>query len=357
MAAAISLYKTAAQLVRVGGDAVVIAYGPIAGGFIQNPASGANQGIGTPEVLYLDPTGLPAALAVTETTIALQPGGVYFFTPGQTTDITVNAATSGHKFSGIVFQAPTPYPPVPQPGVFPPSGPTTLTETIPAYLYQEYADDDDLQAFFAAFNGLAQGYVTWFATVLLPVYTSPTISGSLLDWVAEGLYGMLRPSLSSGRNRDVGPYNTWAYNTITYNRRKKIGPNDVTVTSDDVFKRIMTWNFYKGDGNVFDVRWLKRRIMRFLIGADGSAPNIDQTYLISVTFGPAAIAIRITVGTRAITGGALYNRFGFNRTTYNGLRTVFIPGPNPLPFESIFKEALDSGVLQMPFQYSVSVLI
>ena len=137
-----------------------------------------------------------------------------------------------------------------------------------------------------------------------------------------------------------------------YNARRSIGPIDVTVTTDDVFKRIMTWNFYKGDGNVFNVRWLKRRIMRFLIGVDGTAPNVDQTYIVSVTFGNGQIAIRITVGTRSILGGALYNRFGYNRMGYNVLLTTFNPAADPPPFASVLKEAIESGVLQTPFQFS-----
>ena len=44
---------------------------------------------------------------------------------------------------------------------------------------------------------------------------------------------------------------------------------DPAVT-DDVFKRILTWHFYKGDGKNFSVRWLKRRIWRFLQGANGT---------------------------------------------------------------------------------------
>ncbi len=168
---------------------------------------------------------------------------------------------------------------------------------------------------------------------------------------------MTRPSLSSGKNRDVGPLNTWAYNAIGYNVRRLVGPSDVTVTSDDIFKRIMTWNFYKGDGRTFNIPWLKRRIMRFLLGANGSAPNIDSTDIVSVTFGPGIISIRIAGGSRKILGGAIYNRFGYNRMAYNALVTQFISGPTPLKNDGVLKEAIDSGVLQLPFQYQFVVTI
>jgi hypothetical protein len=357
MATPVALYKIAAAEILEAGVAVTPMFGPVAGGIITNPADVAGQGIDPVEELYLDVTG-PAADQQTITTIAIQPGQSYVVSPGQVTNVSVNAKTARHKFSGVVFQPPTPYPPAPQLGTFPPDGPTTLTAVIPSYLYQEYADDDDLQSFVAAYNGLAQGYVAWFASIGLPVYTSPSISGALLDWVAEGVYGMIRPALSSGRNRDLGPLNTYPYNTLPLNRRKLVGPQNVTATSDDVFKRIITWNFYKGDGNVFNVRWLKRRIMRFLIGENGTAPNVDQTYIISVTFGSGSVvSIRISIGTRTISAGALYNRFGFNRMTYNALRTTFHPAADPPAFASIFKEAVDSGALILPFQFKFAVAI
>jgi hypothetical protein len=171
--------------------------------------------------------------------------------------------------------------------------------------------------------------------------------------VATGLYGIPRPTLSSGKFRSIGPFDTYEFNTFPFNKLRLIGPSNVAATSDDIYKRIITWNFYKGDGNRFNIRWLKRRIMRFLLGTDGTAPNIDNTYQISITFGAnSLVSIRISQGTRKITGGALYNRFALNSRAalFNGLQTVSIPGPNPLPNQAVLKEAIQSGVLQLPFQ-------
>ncbi len=125
---AISIYPSAITQVKVGGQAFFVMYGPVAGGLIVNPMSASDQGIGGQETLYVDPTGAPAALMETATTVAIQPGQSYVVTPNQTTNVSVNAATSGHKFSAIVFEPPTPFPPQPQPSTFPPSGSTTLTE-------------------------------------------------------------------------------------------------------------------------------------------------------------------------------------------------------------------------------------
>ena len=356
MTSPVALYRPAATVIAIGGKPVTVAYGPVLGGLITNPSVAVGQGIETAEILYLDPTGAPAALEVTETTVAIQPGSSYLI-PNQTTNVSVNAATSGHLFSGIVLQMP-PNAPTAQAGVFPPSGPTTLSHlTLPAYPYQEYADDDDIQAFFSFFNYFAGQIIQWFVTIGLPIYTNPQISGPLLDWVANGLYGIARPALSSGQNQNLGPLNTYSYDTIALNHVKIIGPSNLTVTNDDIFKRIITWNFYKGDGNTFNVRWLKRRVARFLNGTNGSAPNIDETYNISVTYGPGIIAIRLAFGTRTITGGALCDRFGFNSTAFNAVTTQYQSGPNPPAYATTFAEALESGVLILPFQFQFSVVV
>jgi hypothetical protein len=119
----------------------------------------------------------------------------------------------------------------------------------------------------------------------------------------------------------------------------------------------MTWNFYKGDGRTFSVRWLKRRVMRFLTGANGTDPGVDNTYQISVTFGPSNdVTIRLVAGLREITAGAIYNRAGFNTQPFNGLRTVYTAYA-PLLDGEIFKSAVDAGVLQMPFQFTWTVVI
>lgn len=234
-----------------------------------------------------------------------------------------------------------------------------LTAPIPSYLYQQYADDDDLQAFVNAYNELTGVYVSWFALTPIAAYTNAAIVGALLDWVAAGVYGMLRPTLSSGQFRAIGPLNTWELNTWPLNNLELIGPSDVAVTSNDIFKRIITWNFYKGDGNRFNVRWLKRRIMRFLIGEDGTAPNIDNTYIVSVSFiGNGVVLIGISQGSHRLTGGAIPNMFGLNQfTPLNSITTLFTPGPNPLPDESVLQQAIEAGVLQLPFQYTYRVNI
>lgn len=350
---AVTPWAASLSRVPVGGTSVVAIYGPLLGGaIVTNPYAAIDQNLAAPEVLYVSLVGA-AALAANGTTFAVQPGGSVIVPPGASSSVWVNAASSGHAFSAVAIHQAAGF--VPFSGLFPPEGPTTVTKVIPAYLYQEYNDDDDLQAFFRAFNELAQGDVDWFVETGLPIYTG--LSGALLDWVAAGLYGMLRPALPSGRNANVGPLNTWSPNEIALNATKKVGNQNFVATSDDVFKRILTWHFYKGDGKIMTVRWLKRRIVRFLEGANGVSPNVDQTYRVSVTFGSGdEVDITLTSGKRTVLGGAFPNGFALNAASPNSLRTSYVPFPS-IPLAAILKAGIDSGALELPFQFTYVVNI
>lgn len=202
--------------------------------------------------------------------------------------------------------------------------PQTVQKTVLAYLYEQYADDPNLQAFVDAYNVLTQGYVDWFNQTNLPVYTG--LSGPLLDWVGAGLYGFKRPVLTSGIARKIGPYNTFLFNQLPYNGHRTASSQNYVVTSDDVYKRCLTWNFYKGDGQYFTVNWLKRRVMRFLTGANGTSPNVDQTYPVSVEF------------------------VAPNEVTINVDSAQF----DPNVFAAL-QEGIAGGVLQLPFQFTFAV--
>lgn len=145
-----------------------------------------------------------------------------------------------------------------------------LQEVIKSYLYQEYATDDDLQAFVDAYNSLAQGYHGWFLANPLGLYTAAGISGALLDWIALGIYGIARPTLASQSTIITAGYDSTAYDTVPYNYLSYSSSGSAEQTTDDIFKRILTWNLYRGDGQVFTVQWLKNRVARFLHGAFGA---------------------------------------------------------------------------------------
>jgi hypothetical protein len=85
---------------------MVVATGGINGGYLTNPTLYTDQGISVAEPLYISPvssTPGSAPGAGNGTTFVLYPGQTFPFIPGQVTAIWVNAATSGHKFSGVVY--------------------------------------------------------------------------------------------------------------------------------------------------------------------------------------------------------------------------------------------------------------
>ena len=210
---------------------------------------------------------------------------------------------------------------------FPPSSPTSVANIIPSYLYVEYNDDDTLQAFVDAQNTLQQEYLDWFNTINLPIYTGPLIVDDLLDWVAQGIYGLTRPTLKSGKSVDYGPYNTVTFNSLPFNTLKTVGAVSYLYVSDDIFKRIITWSFYKGDGFQFSIPWLKRRIQRFLNGTNGTDQGTDNTYPVSVTFGAGDTV------------------------------TINISAASANPAAQILQEAVRRSAIPLPFQYTFTVVV
>ena len=145
-----------------------------------------------------------------------------------------------------------------------------LQQTIPSYLYWEYSDDENLQAFVDGYNSLTQGYVDWFNQTPLGLYTSPAINGPLLDWVGNGVYGIPRPVLSTQTTLTRAGYNADPYDTVPYDYLTFSSSGTAQLASDDIYKRLLTWNLYRGDGQMFTMGWLKNRVNRFLNGVNGT---------------------------------------------------------------------------------------
>lgn len=208
---------------------------------------------------------------------------------------------------------------------WPPDGPTSVLNTIPAYAYVQYQYDDAVTAFFEAYNIYAQAYVNWFNALNFPVYTRGPVKGALLDWVAECIYGMARPALPTSEGMpSQGPVNTFTANSLPVNGYRPGIPDTYSATTDNTFRRILTWAFYKGDGKVVTPRWLKRRIHRFLTGNNGRDIINDTTYNISVA----------PTGFKAWT-------ITLNATTY----------------AKIFKIAVEAGILELPVQITWTVTL
>lgn len=168
------------------------------------------------------------------------------------------------------------------------TSPTTATKTIPSYLYWQYQGDPNLQAFIDAYNLETQSVIDWFNTINLPIYTK--LTGDLLDWVGVGLYGYPRPIIGSSVITSVtGQTSSYPITDLpTADIKEAVSQTTYTIP-DDIYKRMLTWFFYKGDGEIFSVTWLKRRIYRFLYGINGTDAIGPFTPTISVTFTESSI--------------------------------------------------------------------
>lgn len=233
---------------------------------------------------------------------------------------------------------------------FPPIEPTGMQWSIPSYLYDEYNDDDDLQAFVYAYNDMAQAYVDWFNEINLPIYTG--LSGPLLDWVGQGVYGVMRPTLYSNQPYNVGEFNTYALNTIGFNEGGIFNDiTDVTVTDDDIYQRVITWHFYKGDGKQASAQWFRKRAVRFLYGANGSDYTAPAQN-VSVVIGGGFITITVVSSLVKMASGAAFNSFGFNSFGLNKGTTTTV-ATFAVPSSAVaFVEAINTGALEMPSQFS-----
>lgn len=214
-----------------------------------------------------------------------------------------------------------------------------LTEQIKAYPFWQYGDDPNIRLFFEMFNAASQDYLDWANDTSLAYY--PALSGSLLQWVAAGLYGVpYFSALESPLTPAIGPLNTTPLNTIPLNSYTPPSETYYQVP-DDVFKRIITWNFYKGDGRRFSIRWLKRRIMRFLVGTDGIDPQPWNDGFVVGAENTQAISVQFSGSTCTISINAL------------AISAMVQLTPNILP---IFAAAfMAPGVLEKPVEWTYVV--
>lgn len=217
-----------------------------------------------------------------------------------------------------------------------------LQRVVKSYLYNQYSDDDDLQSFVAAQNSLTQGSLDWFNNTPLGLYTSPAITGPLLDWIGQGVYGVMRPVLSSVSTNISAGYNDYAYNALPYNGMAYSQSGTSAYANDDIYKRVLTWIFYRGDGQVFSMQWLKNRVNRFINGANGS----DYAVLNN----PPSITV----------SGNVFSIQGSGNSIYLTLIELYNNGSLPFPFQYTLSFTSyfinDGGVLQLsqPSNYPTS---
>ena len=174
-----------------------------------------------------------------------------------------------------------------------------LTEiSAPAYPYQQFSDDADINALFGAYNDISSQYLSWILDRPLALYMRDTISGGLLDYSAYCIYGIRRLVLGtmSVQNTD-GPIDSREIDALAIDDTELSIATGSIDMSDDLFKRIMTWNLNKGDGVQFSIPWLKKRVMRFITGVGGHAWLFTGTAPVSVSLDGNTVKIIIAKNT------------------------------------------------------------
>ena len=227
-----------------------------------------------------------------------------------------------------------------------------LQQVVPAYVYGEYADDPDIQAFFAGVNTEGQGYLNWFLQTPLSVYTLAAINGPLLDWIGQGIYGIARPVISSITSKSYGPYNTEPFDFGPYGTRKVTSSGSVTIVNDDIYKRVLTWYLYLGDGRQMSVMWLRRRVARFIYGTNGADIPADDFHNISITRSPSGSQgayINGPYNTQA------YNTRGLTKRLTRHSMQIGVPA-SVGAIGKIFQQLVNQNELALPFQVKFSVV-
>ncbi len=85
--------------VTTGSTAVTPIASVTTGYSIGNPVTATEQGVSPAESLFIDITGVAATILGVGTTLELLPGQVFPGVGASTTGVSINAASSGHKFS------------------------------------------------------------------------------------------------------------------------------------------------------------------------------------------------------------------------------------------------------------------
>lgn len=173
-----------------------------------------------------------------------------------------------------------------------------LPTLIESYVYEQYQDDDNVQAFFDGTNALSQQYHDWFLQTPLTVYTDAAINGPLLDWVGQQYYGISRPVLGNTVVSLTAGMNSFPMNTEAMNGLAVTNSGTATLVSDDLYKRTLTWINYIGDGKQVSLPWLRRRVARFIYGANGTdLTDIGLVTNIKIQVSGSAVKFLIPFGT------------------------------------------------------------
>ena len=221
-----------------------------------------------------------------------------------------------------------------------------LPNVIPAYVYDQYSDDENLQGFFEVLNAMCQGYLDWFNQTPLPLYTNPNINGPLLDWVGNSLYNIPRPVISDVQQVVKGAMATVPLTALPIAGFQISESGTSAIATDDVYKRVLTWFMYRGDGMQMSVEWLRRRIARFIYGINGT--DLTDVGLIStVSLSQVNSQSGGVMGNGVM--GLMVMGLAFSKVLHKGIANL----PS-YPMSSVLQELVNTGVIPLPFQVTVT---
>ena len=221
-----------------------------------------------------------------------------------------------------------------------------LPNVIPAYVYDQYSDDENVQGFFEVLNAMAQGYLDWFNQTPLALYTNPNINGPLLDWVGNSLYNIPRPVISDVQQVVKGALATVPLTALPIAGFQISESGTSAIATDDVYKRVLTWFIYRGDGMQMSVEWLRRRIARFIYGINGT--DLTDVGLIStVSLSQVNSQSGGVMGNGVM--GLMVMGLAFSKVLHKGIANL----PS-YPMSSVLQELVNTGVIPLPFQVTVT---
>ena len=228
---------------------------------------------------------------------------------------------------------------------------TPIPSAPSVYLYDEFSDDADLQGIVEVANGFIQTYLDWFTSTPLAVWTSSGISGPLLDWIGEYIYNIPRPVISTSFHTVSGAYGTKVYGRSVYGTYSVTRSGTATVANDDIYKRAITWSMYQGDGIQVNITWIKKRIARFLYGANGS--DVDSSMAENISIMPMMMFTDTGYGMNIFGLRPAYGMM-FMRKALQIQLNITVPNT---PVSQILSDFLTQGILTMPTQVTFSVEI
>jgi hypothetical protein len=200
-----------------------------------------------------------------------------------------------------------------------------LTTQIQSYIYQEFADDLNVVAFSDSYNAISQSYLDWANQTPLSVWSNPNVSGPLLDWIGQGIYGISRPVFSSLVRKFQAGLGVLPLGTTALAEGRLFQSGTATTATDDYYRRTLTWWLYAGNGRYFNVEVLRLKVARFIFGANGSDVTLAQAQAIHIE--PQSVLTPIVASLSSTAGGSIATRIYGARTTYVNSIGETLAGP------------------------------